>query len=465
MNPDLQKLRDSRLFAHLPDRAFERLLKYIKVRAYESAQSITVFGKTPSEFKNYFGYVISGRVIMLNEVREPLGLAVRDEFFLGRAFSLSDQKVTELISGHDQTLLVWLPKEVFEVLSSNSAVFAELIEEIYDSIFDRSQVILKDKAGTKKFTEWLGSHDAQKTLSSWLGGLEKKKLQAENKKLRERQDRRFAQQLWFWGFLMCFWVTWEAGARLVGINLAPTYFFGYHVEAYHPGSDFNVALGIIGYSFLIFTNIHTVTKFGIRKFKWKWNYKRSSQLHIFFGIVGAVFTFFHTAFHLQGYNVAHYALYALGVAVVSGIIGQLISNQIPKTISGEKMKLAGLQKEQSKLHQKASLLLEEGQMKTSVQMIAPKQRESNIWLMILQAPFVWFRSQKLKSSLKGLGLGKESASLAAELIRSEYNIQQKIKFLQASNLIFKRWMLIHKPIGYLLYGLGAIHIVLVTLFA
>ena|GEM_PF-5923049 len=463
MNADLQKLRDSRLFRNLPDRAFDRILKYIKVRYFESGEKVLDL-RQDGGMQRSFGYLVSGRVLFIGDNERPLGLAVSDEFFLGRAFSVRDLPVRELISASSQSLLVWIPKEIIEILASNSEMFADIIEDIYESIYERAELMASDIKGAKHYKDWLSSQDMNKTLSVWLGQLEKRRFDRLKRLEKEKKNKNVLRLLWFSGAIAVILVAMESLGRFFHYPINPSYYLTGTYGKYDPGSKYNIAIGIIGYSLIVFTFLHGFFKWAIRRLKWKINYKLSSQFHIYCGIVGSIFILFHTAFHFKGANVAYYALYALVLGFMSGLIGQLISNQIPKSIRGEKIKLDGLKKEQQKLRQKAELLMDDRQYHTSIAMISESPKRS-LWGIILFAPFLWLQSMKIKRSLQGLGLGKDSASLAAELVRREFQLRQKIRTLEIANVFFKRWMLIHKPMGYVIYTLGAIHILLAMVLA
>jgi hypothetical protein len=90
---------------------------------------------------------------------------------------------------------------------------------------------------------------------------------------------------------------------------------------------------------------------------------------------------------------------------------------------------------------------------------------NSFWGHIFAAPLLWWRSLKVKKALQGLGMGAQGASVAAALIREEVQLKQKIQFLEVANAALKRWLVIHKPIGYAIYILGALHIILVTVLA
>lgn len=466
MTADIEKIRKGRLFKNLPQRAFDRILPLLKVRFYENCEDILQLGKD-SEFESSFGYVISGRVLFLSPDSKPLGVAIKDEFFLGRSFSLADTTVDRLMSASDNTFVVFIPKNVISLLSSASNQIAEMLEEIYDSIFERSKLIAQDATAAKTIQDWILNQDGQKTLTSWMGVIEKKRLQGIERRLKEERLRTTTRILWALAGIFILFFSVESFARLwkpeMGfIESTIPYFV---MDRFEPGTRWNIFLGILGYAFLILTMGHSFVKLAIRKFHWKLNFQLSQQIHILFGIIGSYLIVLHTAFHIQGVNIAHWALYATLIGVFSGFIGQFISSQIPMSIRGEKLKLDSLKAEQQKLQQKAELLLNNQQIyKTSVLLIS-KGVSSSFWGNLLQTPLLFLRARKVKRALQNLGLGASGAGVAAHLIRREYQMKQKIRFLEISNVALKKWLLIHKPIGYLTYGLGALHIILVTWLA
>ncbi len=459
MNPDLQKLRDSRLFKKLPDRAFEKLVKHIKVRSFERGEEVLRPGPN-SDFSKHFGYVVRGRVVFLTKEAKPVGMAFQDELFLGRAFSIEDQAVHRIVSAYSSCFVVFLPREVIEQLSSVSRNFAEMIEEIYETIFERAELIAGDPQGEEHFEQWIKSDGSEKTLTAWLGELEKKKRALEEKQRKRRKEERFENILWVLGILAFGAAAWEAAARIYQWPLSPLYFLTQEIGPYGKQAHFNIWMGIIGFILLLSTSIHTAVKFAIRKLKLKLSYKASSQLHIFFGILGGLLVLIHTAGHLQGQNIAHFAVYFMLVVLISGLVGQLISSRIPKTISGDKMKLNTILKDQEKLKKKAELLMDDQQFRTSVDLMS-QPLPNSFWANLLSAPLIWIRSRKIKRALRSLGLGQDAAGLAASLIAKEFELRQKIRSLEVANIFFKRWMWIHIPMAYLLYTAGALHIFLV----
>ena len=188
MNADLQKIRDSKFFSKLPDRAFERVQGYIKVRAFERAELILDFAEDKS-LSRYFGYVVQGQVFFVDAADKPLGLAIQDEFFLGKAFSVEDREVRKLVSADAETLVVYVRKEVFEVLASIAPDFSNLINSIYQSIFERSKIISSDAKGVSNYKEWLSGDDSDDVLQPWIANIEKRQAQQEKKRLQEKIEK------------------------------------------------------------------------------------------------------------------------------------------------------------------------------------------------------------------------------------------------------------------------------------
>jgi hypothetical protein len=459
LNPDLLKIRNSRFFRDLPDRAFEKAQKYIKIRSHLKAEDVLVFQEN-NPWKKYFGYVIEGKVLFLSKGEKPVGLAVKDEFFLGRSFKIGEHLVEKLVAASPHALVVYIPKEIVEILSSNSERFSEMIEEIYDSIFERSELMASDMQGVKQYREWLQAADQQESLSNWLAQLEKKRDALQKKTEKERRAKRQLAALWALAFGCTLILAVESFARLGIFSWAPSLWFVDELGEFNPGSDFNVAIGIVGIVLLVLSNIHTVTKIGIRKWKWKVNYQASVRVHMFMGLVGAIFVLFHTAGYMKGVNVAHLGVYAMLATIISGLIGQLISSQIPRSIQGEKKKISSIKQEMEKLQQKASLLMEDDVFSRS-----PGGDSANVslWKAVLFSPTLWFQQRKIRRELSRLGLGKASAELGSQLLLEKAQLDQKVKSLEVANIFFKRWMWIHQPLAYVLYFFAFFHIIVVTL--
>ncbi len=464
MNADIDKIRRTRLCKNLPERAFEKLISLIKIRVFQNGEDVLQYGRD-REFEKHFGYVIQGRVLFLAADSKPLGVVIKDEFFLGRSFSLNDTPVHRVIAAAEGTLVFFFPKEVFSSLSQANHDYAEMLEEIYESIFERAKLIGKDPTAPKTIQDWIVSPDQGKTLSDWVGVIEKKRLQGLEKKAKDSRQRAKLVGIWTIVLMFAGVLTYESLLRHWerGYSWIEKWIPYFRLEEFQPGTRWNIFLGIAGFSFVILTMGHTLVKMGIRKWHWKVNFQMSQQIHLMFGILGSYLIVLHVAFGVSGVNIAYWAYYAVMISVFTGFVGHFISSQIPTSIRGEKLRLDSLKGEQQKLQQKAEMLLHDDQLyKTSVIMIS-QGVPSNFWANLIQGPLLFLKARQVQSSLEDLGMGSRGAKVAADLIRKEFQMRQKIKFLEFSNAALKRWLLIHKPIAYCAYALGFVHVILVLL--
>lgn len=462
MNADLQKIRDSRLFRRLPERAFNKLTTKIKVRSYaqgEEALRLSADG----EFSKFIGYIVSGRILFMNEGSKLLGLAAKDEFFLGRPFSLNDATVSRLIAASDPTLIVFVPKDIIAFLSQASGVFSEMIESIYESVYDRAKIIASEQSASHKIQDWLKSGAANKTLATWVGIIESKRIQSVEKARAQRKASRVGRILVVCTFVLIAtggWETFTHWRKLPSWSVMRFLSPSLTAAPYTPGSLFNNMLGILGLAFILLTFTHRIVLWGNEKRHWKLNFIISQHFHSFFGWVGFSFILMHSAFHLKGTQIPHLAFYILGLTLLSGLVGQLISSQIPKSIRGEKIKLESLRQEQRKLRKQAELIMDHPRIHKSTMEILLKERPPSFWGNVLDRPRLWMLTRKMNRTLKQNGLTTNSAFLAGDLMVKEYRLHQKIRLLQTSEGFFRKWMLIHRPLGYLVYILAAVHVLM-----
>lgn len=465
MNPDLEKIRKARLFKRLPDRAFDRIFPQIKVRHFERGEPILNY-KEGSEFRSFFGYVVNGRAVFVDPKNQPIGFVVKDEVFLGRSFSLESVRVEQVISGSAATLVVFIPKSVVAALVSASENFSNLLEEIYEAIFERAKLLKSDKAAAASFKEWLNANEREgHTLSNWIASIETKRAQAAKRLAAERANDRIIRLAWVGALAgFCF-------AALESLFRAlhwPISLFGSTGDdfVFEPGSDFNIFLGIIGYVLLLASYGHGFSKWAIRKLKWKVNYQLSARLHILFGFMGFAFIILHCALHVSGMNVAQLALYAMTISILSGFFGQFVANQIPKTIRGENVKLETLREQEEKIQKQIQFLLDSETQYRKSSNLTLKVNRVGLWLWIVFGSLIGYVQRRgAERRLRKAGISPELAKLAGRLIEEEHNLIQRIRLLEVSNSVFKRWMWIHRPIAYLLLVLGTLHVFLVTVLA
>ncbi len=189
MSADIQKIRESRFFRYLPERVFDRVVSAIKVRAYEAGDAVLDFSAT-NEFEDSYGYVVSGTILFLNPEGLPIAVALKDELFLTRPFTLSSQKIQTLVAVDPRTFVVFVPRNIISMLAGASSALADLLEEIYESVFERSMKIRADVNGSQQVQSWIKFKFFDRVMSEWLVGIEERRKLA----LKNREDERRIRQ-------------------------------------------------------------------------------------------------------------------------------------------------------------------------------------------------------------------------------------------------------------------------------
>jgi signal-transduction protein with cAMP-binding, CBS, and nucleotidyltransferase domain len=171
---DLDKIRTAKIFKKLPERAFSKVIEKSQIRGF-SKNETTIANLTDGEFKNSFGYIISGRVIFLDEENLPLGYALKDEFYLVRPFLLEGEEVKKVLSADDSTIILYIPKDVMEQLAEASTLISKRLSSVYEVVTERSGLIVKTIKSFPALLKNLKTLNLEDdSVDNWIGAIEKK---------------------------------------------------------------------------------------------------------------------------------------------------------------------------------------------------------------------------------------------------------------------------------------------------
>ncbi|MFN3199313.1 MAG: hypothetical protein ACE366_13000 [Bradymonadia bacterium] len=107
---------------------------------------------------------------------------------------------------------------------------------------------------------------------------------------------------------------------------------------FRPGDFLSHALGYVGGGLCVATQLYKLGKWVAPKMG---SVQVWMELHIFTGILGGIYGFFHTAFYFHGFvSIAAFATMML--AIVTGIVGRYIIYLIPRSQAGQMMALEEL---------------------------------------------------------------------------------------------------------------------------
>jgi hypothetical protein len=116
-----------------------------------------------------------------------------------------------------------------------------------------------------------------------------------------------------------------------------------------------LALGIAGTFLIVLTEVgYTSRKSGMLTFG---NVNTWLRIHIITGLVGIALILWHSGFDFFGF--AGWLLVLMAVVVVSGLIGHYIYRQIPRSLKGQKLSLAELDRAATSLDAKIKDFLEQ----------------------------------------------------------------------------------------------------------
>ena len=455
MSADIQRIRSARFFRELPDLAFDRVMGQVRVTLFDAGQTVVEF---PSATGGDYGFVVTGAVFFMSADQRPMGISLKDEFFLTRPFTIQEKSIAKIVAVHPKTLVIFVPKAVIIALSKMSSNYARILDEIYESVFDRTRALLGDETSRLEVQAWI-KHGRFSEVNRWIEKLERKRDEKrKERELEEISQKRF-RNFWIFGGVAILIVLAEVILRFLNPTqtLIAMVWPGFSALYYKPGFVFHLVLGGAALLLLIVSQSMILVRHGIRHWKWKTNDYLVQQIMVLSGILALLFGILHSSFPIHEIRIETLALLALGAASLTGFVAQFVATQIPRTLKGDRMRLENLSEQREQLRDRLNLVVPDPQIyKTAWGMLEARHPRSVVG-HILMAPFLWARSHKVKSFLKDMGVGDESATLAVRYLISEFLIAQRIHFLGAIDRMVTRWMMIQVPIGLAAIGLAVTH--------
>lgn len=177
------------------------------------------------------------------------------------------------------------------------------------------------------------------------------------------------------------------------------------------------------------------------------------QFHIFLGLQGVLFAFFHS-FHLFAkmgrVMVANPGLLAyLAVLVVfcSGLFGRYLYSWLPRAMGGEQLALRDVDAELAAL----------GTVPDEVRALWSDTPPVGGFSALIAANR---RRRAALASLSGMELAADVRSLAARRL----DLEHKKAMLASAERVFRNWIVLHRPLAAILYVLVLVHVALSYMF-
>ncbi|GMV39097.1 MAG: hypothetical protein AMXMBFR64_08130 [Myxococcales bacterium] len=195
------------------------------------------------------------------------------------------------------------------------------------------------------------------------------------------------------------------------------------------------------------------------------------ELHVLTGLLGPLLVLFHSAFELRT-ELATGALSALGVLVVTGIVGRYIYAQVPRTVSGAE---AGPQALSVRADQaEAALARALGPGSPHLDAIrALAGRENPVprsrLLCLLMLPVISARTLGVRLAIRSLGRriardcesGVDTGAVLADL-EDVVLIRQRLQALETFRELMRWWRGLHRAFAILMFAAALVHIAVVT---
>jgi len=248
---------------------------------------------------------------------------------------------------------------------------------------------------------------------------------------------------------------------LVCLSLSGVYVIYELVAEPGGGQVFGHWLGIIGTLFMVSTEV----LYSLRK-RTSWfrfgPVRYWLSLHIFTGIVGPFMVLMHSAFEFRGL-----AGFTMGIAVLvvaSGFVGRYLYTAIPHSIAGAAMSSATLAAEVSRIQESLNKLMEKKSAAVQTLVIADAKRQRRArgdWALVFFRGWDdWRYHRHLHSQIRKLEkTGKQKLGDIERVLNQRRNLERQMRMMQAARRLLGVWHIAHVPMGVVLFGSAAIHVV------
>jgi hypothetical protein len=220
-----------------------------------------------------------------------------------------------------------------------------------------------------------------------------------------------------------------------------------------PTSAFSVNLGWVGLGSMVVMLIYSVARRSRVLREWA---RLSAWLHfhIFLGVQGFVCVVFHSmhlftrTYATNLLNPAVLNFIAVCVVFFSGLFGRYLYSFLPRTLGGEQMAARDVEAELQKL----------SALPPEAQALLPKSGVPRGFGALITADLATRRALRTLPSLK---LPADAHALVARRLK----LQSRLHALGATEKIFQRWIVLHRPLASIMYILSVVHVVLSYMYA
>ncbi len=175
------------------------------------------------------------------------------------------------------------------------------------------------------------------------------------------------------------------------------------------------------------------------------------HFHIFAGLQGALFVSYHSIRLHSSRNLQALNILLVGIVVCSGAFGRYLYSFLPRTLSGDRMSARQIEAEIQ-------------QLSAALPRQAPGGREERAPAVEVTLLQVMREDLRARRALRELG---EQADVPPPMYlqtRRLLYLRLRIATLTRAEPYFRGWIVLHRPLTFLLFGLTVLHILAHYLF-
>ena len=179
------------------------------------------------------------------------------------------------------------------------------------------------------------------------------------------------------------------------------------------------------------------------------------NFHIFMGVQGVVFVFFHSVHVFQRdwevywSNPAILNFFAVMIVFSSGIFGRYLYAMLPKTVQGERMALADVQRELRGMAHR---------MPAEIAELLNVGQPSKSFAGVVGADL------NRRAALRTIGR-HDLDNDVLRVAKRRLNLESRLAIMAEAHRFFRWWIILHRPLSAVMYILSILHVVLTYMFA
>ena len=222
-----------------------------------------------------------------------------------------------------------------------------------------------------------------------------------------------------------------------------------------PSGPLGLAFGLAGFAMFVFMWLYPLRK-KIRGLAWTGKLGSWLRIHILAGLWIPLVIAVHAAWRLGG--VIGLGYWAMLIVTMSGVVGRYLYVRIPHSHSGLELSLGEVAAERTALISRIALALgvDTAEVRKLLALEPPSEAKLS-WIQTIAKLFGddQARAQALKRLRREWGhadpgrrpIDPHTLRQVLSLARREMALQQQVRMLEATRLVFGYWQLAHRPIA------------------